>query len=204
MPGIAIATASKGGSPTYLGYLVTRRDEGENPVLLESLRGKRVAWVNRSSTSGYLYPRAMLQSKNIQADAFFASPPVFAGNHKKALQMVIDGEVDVAAVAAPFVDPGRGRAPVDDLATRGTLAVVAKTSRIPLDCIVVHKKLQRTLADRFRSALLALINDAEASRTLAASWGINGFVAADDRRYDEIDSVLRAQRESATQDPPAK
>jgi ABC-type phosphate/phosphonate transport system substrate-binding protein len=134
----------------------------------------------------------MLQSKGIHPDAFFAPPPVFAGNHKKSVRMVLDRDVDVAAVAAPFVDPGRGRAPIDEQAEPGELAVVAKTSRIPLDCIVVHKKLQRDLADRFRAALLGLINDAEASRALAGTWGINGFVAADDRRYDDIASVLEA------------
>jgi phosphonate transport system substrate-binding protein len=186
LPAVAIATASRNGSPTYLGYLVARCHG--RPPSLDALAGKRVAYVDPSSTSGYLYARALLRARGHDPDAFFAAPPVFAGNHSSALEAVLGDRADVAAVADAFVDPS----PLNEFSSPRGLCVVAKTSRIPLDCVVVHQSVRRELARRLRGTLLALANDAEQSRLLASSWGMSGFVEADERRYNVIAEVLAA------------
>ncbi|HHH31705.1 MAG TPA: phosphate/phosphite/phosphonate ABC transporter substrate-binding protein, partial [Polyangiaceae bacterium] len=127
MEAVAIATATRNGSPTYLGYLFVKNTGDKRPLLTE-LEGKTVAWVSEYSTSGYLYPRVMLKDKGIDPDAFF-SKHVFAKSHDEAIRMVAEGEVDVGAAASPFVDPETHQ--TRDGAT--SLTVVAKTDRIPLD-----------------------------------------------------------------------
>ncbi len=59
LPVVPVASASSGGSPTYVGYFVVAADSPFRS--LEQLRGARVAWVDHGSTSGYLYPRAMMR-----------------------------------------------------------------------------------------------------------------------------------------------
>jgi phosphate/phosphite/phosphonate ABC transporter binding protein len=174
---VPIATATREGSPTYVGYLVTRGSWP--PPALDGLKGKRIAWVDRSSTSGWLYPRALLRERGFDPDGFFASSPTFADNHTAAVRMVIGGDVDVAAVASPFVDPGPRSVEEAD-----ALLVVAKTRRIPLDAVVVRNDLRRELGVQIQKALLKLHDAPEASE-LHQSWGVNGFVRPDGR-YDEI------------------
>ena len=186
LPATAIATASRSGSPTYIGYLVIR---GEELQPLEALRGKRITWVHKSSTSGYLYPRAMLRSRGIDPDAFFENGG-FAGNHKRAMERLFKGEVDIAAVASPFVDAGASKGVIPE---SERVTVIAKTARIPLDCVVVHAKLKRQKATMLRKALLDLLWDPKASRGLAEKWGSSGFVDVIQARYDEVARVYDEQ-----------
>jgi len=189
---VPIATATRRGSPTYLGYLVIRRDDvmasGAAPPQLESLRGERVAWVDESSTSGYLYPRALLRGRGFDPDSFFAAEPLFAGNHAAALKALHDRKVDVAAAASPFVDPDSDSA----VSFASELVVVAKTERIPHDCVVVHKRLQRQLGKDVRDALRQLHKDRKASDALDKSWGLGGFVPPISSSYDLIEAVRQS------------
>jgi phosphate/phosphite/phosphonate ABC transporter binding protein len=185
MPAVPIATATRAGSPTYLGYLVVR---GNDPATeLAGLRGKSIAWVDSSSTSGYLYPRALIRSRGYDPNTFFGRA-VMAGDHDKALDMLLAGDVEVAAVTNHVVDrPRTDRA----AAVRG-LRVIAKSGRIPLDCLVVHSAVDREFAARVRAGLFGLAHSVEASDALAADWGIRGFVPFSRERYDDLDAVLRA------------
>lgn len=180
MEAVAIATATRDGSPTYLGYLFVKTT-GDHRPLLEELEGKSVAWVSKQSTSGYLYPRVMLREKNIAPDDFF-SKQTFAKNHDEVIRLVAEGEVDVGAAASPFVN-------LETYQTRdgaADLTVVAKTDRIPFDCLVVHERLQLDLAKQLRTALYAMIDDRQTSETLEKSWGLSGFVKPMHALYDDV------------------
>jgi phosphonate transport system substrate-binding protein len=180
---VPIATATRRSSPTYLGYLVAK---GTWPApRLDEFRGKRMAWVNPSSTSGYLYARELMRERGLDPDTFFGST-FFAKDHPAAIMAVAEGAADLAAVGSPFVDPDA------DMEVPGAkeVVVVAKTRRIPLDCVVIHKRIQRELAQKLQTALIALSSDTATSRQLADSWGLSGFVRPMNQRYDEIARVL--------------
>jgi phosphate/phosphite/phosphonate ABC transporter binding protein len=189
---VAIATATQRGSPTYLGYLLMRDTRSSatsrrRPLALEAARGKRVAWVDRASASGYLYPRAMLMDKGHDPDGFFGEQ-LELGDHARVVEALLTGEVDVGAVASTFADPGTG----SYVQGADELSVVAKTKHIPFDCVVVHRRLRRAIARDLRTALLELTHDEPARRALGASWGLDGFVQPMHDRYAEIRRI-RAQ-----------
>jgi phosphonate transport system substrate-binding protein len=128
----------------------------------------------------------MLRSKGIDPDTFFGKQ-TFADDHENAIRQVIEGEADCAAAASPFVN-------LDTKTTvRGAdeLTVVAKTKRIPLDCLVVHKRLARGLAERLRAALFELVHAGGTSDKLDDSWGLDGFVQPMHESYDEVEQVER-------------
>ena len=63
------AMRAGGGGLFYRAVLVTKKD---SPVkTIADLKGKRVAWVSKSSTSGYLFPRELLRSQGLGPDGFF-------------------------------------------------------------------------------------------------------------------------------------
>src|SRR5215213_5635607 len=63
----------------YWGAIVTRADSPIRTV--EDLKGKRFAWVDPSSTSGYLFPRTMLETHGVMQESL--GQQVFAGGHDK-------------------------------------------------------------------------------------------------------------------------
>jgi ABC-type phosphate/phosphonate transport system substrate-binding protein len=110
------------------------------------------------------------------------------GDHDRSLAALLAGEIDVAAVTNSLVHHPR-----PTLAPHvGELRVVAKTRRIPLDCLVLHQRVDRAFAMRVRDALLGLVRDRRASEELAADWNIRGFVPFARARYDDVAEVLRA------------
>lgn len=87
-----IVCAVRGGSPTYVGQIVVRKDSDIKKV--EDLIGRRVIGASPSSTSGNLMPSGMLIDKGIDKSKFAAMD--FAGGHDKAANAVLDGKYDAA------------------------------------------------------------------------------------------------------------
>jgi len=184
LPITLLAKASRSGVSSYFGYLVA--DKKSSLASLESLKNKRVAWVDPLSTSGYLFVRDMMEARGKNPDAFFKEQ-VFAGNQHDAIRMVTQGKVDVAAASSRFIDdtPLHSR-----IAEASSLRVVAKTAHIPLDCFVVSNNLQRQFAQRVQHALLQLENKPSWSYRLMESWGLDSFAELDGHDYDAVDAAL--------------
>jgi phosphonate transport system substrate-binding protein len=83
------AAAVRGGLNYYFSQFLVARDSGIQS--LEDLNGKKWAAPSKGSTSGYLFPLYMLNSKNIQP-----SEVVEAGGHPQAVTAVYNGSVDFA------------------------------------------------------------------------------------------------------------
>ncbi len=187
---VPLATASAQGSPTYLGLLMVRADRDDLHTL-DDLRGSRVAWVHPLSTSGYLFPRALLRHRGHDPDAFFGTS-AFVGDHLSALRAVAEGRADVAAVSSTYIVR-----PVTHDIDVGKLRVVAKTERLPLDCAVVRADLSKRRAAAIRDALLALDRHPEHSAKIGRVWGLEAFVPYIPDRYARIEHI----RERDAQDP---
>lgn len=92
------------GEREYLSQIVTKPDSGVNK--LEDLAGKDFAFGDPSSTSGSLYPRAMLVDAkfNCSATTLDSCPPLkrvlYTGGHDAAAQAVAKGQVAAAGLEA--------------------------------------------------------------------------------------------------------
>jgi len=192
LPIVLLATATSGDSPSYIGYMVVKRSS--NYIALESLRGKRVAWVDPLSTSGFLFAQESLARRGIEPRKFFGSE-VFAGTHESAIRMVAHGQVEVAATSSGFVDHG--------LYTRmpeaADLRVVAKTAHIPFGCFAIRKDVSRAFAQRLQTALFDLHRDRKYSELMIKAWGLGGFSAPNHRGYDAIDEIVRHRKISVSE-----
>jgi phosphonate transport system substrate-binding protein len=81
----------------YFSALVVPKD---SPIKsLSDLKGKKIAYVDDKSTSGYLYPSVALKNAGLDPLKSF-SKVTYSGNHKKAVEDLEAGKADVAAVFA--------------------------------------------------------------------------------------------------------
>jgi phosphate/phosphite/phosphonate ABC transporter binding protein len=188
-PGLVLlATQIAQGTPTYAAYLVAR--SGDALASIDDLRGKRFAFVDRRSASGYLYPLAFLRRRGIDPETFFASS-VFAGNHDRVVEMVLAGEVDAGATYSGAVAMARSRRGGD------RLEILEKAGRVPYDAYCASARLDVKLASQVQAALLALsTRTAEGRRVLAGSTSINGFAPAFDADYDGVRQVAEWLRDT--------
>lgn len=167
------------GSGTYRGLIVVRADSGLHS--LGALAGRRFAFVDPKSASGYVYPRAMLLEKGIDPQRAF-SEVLFAGDHKKVIAAVLDRRVDAGAV----YDGAIRIAKAEGMRTED-LAVLASTDPIPHDAIAVRAGMDPALSGRIQVALIGMAATEEGRRVIAGSTkGLTGFTTATDSLYDPV------------------
>jgi len=174
-----IAQSVIDGSATYRGIIVARKDSGFKS--LTDLQGKRFAFVDPKSASGYVYPRAMLVEKGINPDTFFKET-IFAGDHKKVIAAVLDGRVDAGAT----YDNALGIAKASGMPS-DNLVIIASTDPIPHDAIVVRVGLDGALSKKIQTALVNLDKTEAGRRVIANSKKkLSGHVIAQDSTFDVV------------------
>jgi phosphate/phosphite/phosphonate ABC transporter binding protein len=168
------------GAGTYRGVIVARKDSGLKT--LADLKGKRFAFVDRKSASGYVYPRAMLIEKGIAPDSYFKET-IFAGTHDKVIAAVLEGRTDAGAIYENALGIAKGEGvPTENLVT------LASTEPIPHDAITVRTGLDEGLTKKIRTALVEL-DKSEAGRRLIANSKpkkLTGYVIAEDSQFDVV------------------
>ncbi|HKB24620.1 MAG TPA: phosphate/phosphite/phosphonate ABC transporter substrate-binding protein [Methylomirabilota bacterium] len=166
-------------SATYRGLIIARKDSGVRTV--GDLEGKRFAFVDPKSASGYVYPRAMLVEKGVTPERYFKET-IFAGGHDKVIAAVLDGRVDAGAI----YDGALGVAKAKGVAT-DVLVVLSSTDPIPHDAIAVRLGLDDTLVRKLQTALVDLDKSEAGRRVIAHSTKkLTGHVVADDSVFDVV------------------
>src|SRR5690606_14089267 len=169
---IATPVTSEGSS--YKGVVLARAGSGVHR--LEDLRGRRFCFVQAGSTSGYLYPRAMLRAAGIEPDRELVA--VFGQDHLGTLRLLGRGVCDAASVYARILESG-----ADHGIEPEAFHVIASTDRIPYDAYVVRRDLPAADVEAVKQALLALEPGSPAARDLfppSAAGEIVGFARAAD------------------------
>jgi phosphonate transport system substrate-binding protein len=166
-----IAVCERAGALTYRSSLLVRVDDPVREV--SELRGVRVAWTDRSSASGYVFPRLLVISSGVPAARAF-SEELFLGSPREVCGAVADGRVDLGACftsEAHADDPKLALADVGRIYPAATwrLRVLAVTAAIPSDGMVLAPALAGDAAvrGRVRDALLRMNGDSEGMVGLA-------------------------------------
>ncbi len=174
-----IAQSILNGTSTYRGIIVARKDSGLKTIA--DLQGKRFAFVDPKSASGYVYPRAMLIAKGFDPQTYFKET-IFAGDHNKVIAAVLDGRVDAGAVYDGALDVAKTNGvPTDNLVT------LASSDPIPHDAIAVRTGLNEALVKKIQTALVDLDKSEAGRRVIANSKKkLTGHVIAEDSLFDGV------------------
>lgn len=171
-----------GGRPIYFSDVVVRA--GSSWQRLAELDGRRWAFNEPYSHSGFIVALHALARRG--AGPGFIGEAIEAGFHDDAIQLVVDGGADWAAIDSQVLDLALRRDPrlrrelrvIDVLGPSTIQPVVASARRL--------SATQRTAA---RDVLLAM--HAETSdRLILRSAGIEKFVAIEGSDYDDIRRML--------------
>jgi phosphonate transport system substrate-binding protein len=147
------------GGHTYKSVFVVPSDSqfksGQNKATLESLRGKKMAFTSPTSGSGFIFPVGALVKNGLvpnrdRLTGFFGQV-TYGGDYSKALQAVLRGQADVAAVseyalAEPYVTPAESK----------KLRVLYSISGVPAHGIAIDDSVSPTDRQRLIAAMLQL------------------------------------------------
>lgn len=164
--------------PSYHSYIITPRDSLVQNF--EQLRGKRFAFTDPLSNSGYYYPMYLLAMKNETPDSFFSSY-IFTYSHDNSIQAVSEGLVDAAAVDSLVYEY--------DLYDKPELGentnIVHRSPAFCINPVVVPADTDSAYEKKLKKILVGMHLEPEGKRILE-KLKIDRFVEVEDSQYDFV------------------
>lgn len=148
------------GTSSYRGYLFVRKESGIRTVA--DMKGKRMAFVEKATTAGYIFPLAYLREHGIGDLTGFFSEVLFTGSHDSAINAVLNGKADIGAAKHSIYDRVRKEDPRVDR----DLVIIATSPWVPSNGLCVRRDLDPALRDRIKAALLSLHADPDGRKVL--------------------------------------
>jgi phosphonate transport system substrate-binding protein len=191
----ALITVLRFGSETYQAQIIAKADSKINS--LKDLSGKKFAYVDPASTSGYLLPAKLFKDSSVEP-----KETVFANKHDNVVTMVYQGQVDAGATF--YSPPEEGK--IQDARrlvltqfpdVEKKIKIVQLTDPIPNDPIVFRKDLPEEMKNKIADALVAYVKTPEGKETFHAMYGVTDLARSTDAKYDGVREMLKALGKSA-------
>ncbi|MGK2883073.1 MAG: phosphate/phosphite/phosphonate ABC transporter substrate-binding protein [Mycobacterium sp.] len=195
---LAAVIGEEGEEPGYQSYGLARSDNNAINSLTD-FAGKKVCFVDPSSTSGFLYPTAGLIEAGViksgsEADISAAMTPIYAGGHDASALSIKSGDCDAGFAYDTMVD--ETMIEKGDLAP-GELKTVWKSEMIAGSVFAANDSLGAEAIEKLKTIFTEQANivsleaagfcSGDACRfTDERSWGV---VAAQDSDYDGVRKV---------------
>lgn len=185
-----LRVARRYGELSYRGEFIVRADAGIDS--LYQLHGKTIAYVDPSSTSGYIYPKEMLREKGIEP-----KQEMFANGHNQVVTKVYQGDVDAGAVFYSRQDTVTGEH-LDARAKIKTeypdvfkkVKILELTREIPNDPVVVRSGLPGDIEQNVVRALIKYASTVEGKKSLMTIASVEGFVPSSDSDYQDVRELV--------------
>lgn len=179
------------GVDYYQGQIVVRADSDIHS--LQDLRGKRFAFTDPASTSGYFFPLKMIRDAGVNL-----GNETFAMKHDSVITMVYQGQVDAGSTyySAPAADgtirDARQRVMTQFPDVEERVRILAITDKIPNDPFVFRKDMPEEVRDRFIDAVKKFLDTEEGKSIFRNIYSVEGLVDATDADYDPLRDMIRA------------
>ncbi len=185
----ALLKVSREGETTYKAQIITKADGKINK--LEDLNGKKFAFVEPASTSGYILPQKLFLDSKVKL-----GETVFAGKHDSVVTMVYQGQVDAGATfySLPTKDGKIGDARKTVLTqfpdVEKKIKILTLTEAIPNDPIVVRKEISAEMKSKIKDGFIACVKvHPDAFRGINNS---DGVAPVTDEEYDGVRKTVDA------------
>lgn len=175
---------------TYRGEILVQVQSGINS--LEDLNGKKIAFADPFSASGYLYPLKLLDENKIKP-----KKTVFAGGHPQAVRMLYEGKVDAACTyhTKPTSEGMERDARAELLKEYPDvflkLKILSLTNDIPNGPIAFRGDLPDDAKAKLISALLNFGQTVTGRKVLNNLYNMTGLAPTTDATYDPVQKTIR-------------
>lgn len=182
-------TVIRYGLATYQSEFLARSDS--KIKTLKDLHGKKMAFVDPASMSGYLLPLKTLHDKKIEPKA-----TVFAMNHDAVVTMIYQGQVDAgAAYYSPpqdgHIEDARRLVKLQYPDVEQKVKIIELSEPIPNDPIVFRKDMPEEMKEKISDTLLQFVATPEGKKSMDLMLGATNLKKSTDADYDTVREMLK-------------
>lgn len=192
MAGAKVLLKKVWNEPYYYAMILVKKS---SPIQsLKQLKGKKIAFVDEKSTSGYLYPLVHFKKIKLETKDFKAVE--FSGSHSESVELLDHGAVDAIAVfsngklirQSAYVKYSKVKNPEDNV------RVLWTSSPIPNDPFCVRQDFYDQypkLTHELMFALIDIVDKLKDKKEIQDFVGAKGFVPATTRQYDPVREMVK-------------
>lgn len=177
------------GESTYKAEILVRNG---GPIhRLEDLNGKRFAFVDPASVSGYMLPLKMFHERKVKP-----KQTVFAMTHDNVVSMVYQGQVDGgAAFYSPpekgIMQDARRLIKTQHPDVEEKVRILELSSPIPNDPIIFRKDLPEEMKTKIVNAMMKFASTEQGKKAMEQWSSVNGMIPASDKDYDQVREMMK-------------
>lgn len=186
--------AVRRGQATYYSAIIVRTDSGIEKI--EQLKGKKIAWVNKDSATGFLMPQAeMIRAKKIDPGTFFTKQR-FEETHDELVEAVLHGTVDAGAtwVNDPQGKYGAWHRYLRKPEELAQIKMIFVTSGFAGDALVASNviwKNERAMVEKVAKVMQRMGEALDGQQILRDLYGIDKMVPATAKDYEEVRAAAK-------------
>ncbi len=189
-------TVIRYGESTYKGEILARAG---GPIRkLEDLNGKKFAFVDPASVSGYMLPLKMMNERKVKP-----KETVFAMTHDNVVSMIYQRQVDGgAAFYSPpeknEIQDARRLVKTQHPDVEEKVKIIELTESIPNDPIIFRKSMPEDMKKKIIDAMLKFASTEEGKTAMAKWSSVNGLIPASDKDYDKVREMMKSLGQSTS------
>jgi phosphonate transport system substrate-binding protein len=148
------------GGDKARSVIFVRKDTGIKSV--KDMRGKKAAFVDNVTATGYLYALAYLKENGVNNLDTFFSEHYFTGSHDTTVYTVFAGRADIGAAKERILEKMREKDPI----LKDEIVVLARSGELPDNTLCIRKDLPAEFKNKLKETLLTMHLDPEGKRVL--------------------------------------
>ncbi|HEY8278054.1 MAG TPA: phosphate/phosphite/phosphonate ABC transporter substrate-binding protein [Bdellovibrionota bacterium] len=192
--GRLLLKAVRKGQGIYYSAIIVRTDSGADK--LEDLRGKSIVWVERSSATGYIIPRAELLRQKIEPDTFFGKQS-FAGTHDEVVAAVFGKKADAGATWVVDTEgkDGAWQLHLHKPEELAQIKMIHISEPIPGDALTTTNKIWKTekgMVEQVTKVLQRMGEALDGQQILRDLYGIDKMVPASPKDFEPVRAAAKA------------
>lgn len=167
----------------FTSYFLARSDAKENQI--SDFKDEVIGFGSQLSTSGHYMPRYFLQEQAIDPEAFFREV-LYSGGHDRTLEMLLEGQVDLAVANAEVVNSMLRQGELDETSVK----IIWETPVYSDYVWAVQPGWSETYSNRVRDAFLRLSRSDERGAEILQLVGADGFLPATPSDSNRLRSIV--------------
>ena len=167
------------GASTYYGMVLVKRGSGIRTAA--DMKGKRMVFVDKATTAGYLLPLSYFRSIGIEDYRSWFGEYYFSGTHEDAILDVLNGLADVGAAKNTVFY----RLAARDSRISRDLEILATSPHVPANGLAVRSDLPDALKAALKEQLL-LMHENPQGRAILNDMAIDRFIKTTVSDYQPV------------------
>ncbi|MEW6599810.1 MAG: phosphate/phosphite/phosphonate ABC transporter substrate-binding protein [Nitrospirota bacterium] len=172
------------GTSTYKGYIFVHKYSVINSA--DRMRHSVMAFVDKATTAGYVFPVAYLKEHGITDIKSFFKEYYFTGSHDAAIYAVLNKEAEVGCAKNTMFD----MLAEEDPRIKEDLVVIATSPEVPSNGLAMRSNIATDIRMKLKKTLLEMDSDPEGKEVLV-KFGAIKFIETTEDDYAPVFELTR-------------